>query len=190
MNNIVRKLRIVDENENTNYMIFGDFNFIDHAKDKRNGLNQKDKQLNKIWVPFLEEMDMVDPFREQNPKRKVWSFVGSTGNSRIDRIYVDSGNMSNITKMKYIQTPFHGHRILAFTIKNDNEWGKSYYKLNTSLFEDNEYDKLVDETIREIGTLHNRSYKDKWEIFLMTMKCKSVRYSTQRNLTKKRVKMN
>ena len=90
--------------------------------------------------------------------------------------------------MEYIQTPFHGHRILFFTIKNDNEWGKSYYKLNTSLFEENEYDKLVDETIREIGTLHNRTYRDKWDIFLMTMKCKSVRYSTQRNLTKKRVK--
>ena len=80
---IVRKLRIC--NQATNYMILGDFNFIDHFKDKTNSLSHKDIQINKLWVPFLEEMDMVDPFREQNIKRKIWSFIGSgvAGNSRI-----------------------------------------------------------------------------------------------------------
>ena len=186
MQNIVRRLR----NDTSNYMIFGDFNFVDHPKDKKNGLSHKDKQINKIWVPFIEEMDMVDPFREQNPKRKMWSFIGSgvAGNSRIDRIYVNSMNMRNITNMRYIQTPFHGHRVLAFKIKNDSEWGKSYYKLNTSLFEDEEYDKIVDETIEEIGTLGNRTQREKWEIFMMTMKTKSITYSTKRNLAKKKLK--
>ena len=50
--------------------------------------------------------------------------------------------MENITNIRYIHTPFHGHRILTFNIKNDSEWGQSYYKLNTSLFEDEEYDKI------------------------------------------------
>ena len=59
MRNIVHKLRSSSEN----YMIIGDFNFIDHNKDKKKGLSSKDRQLNKIWTPFLEEMDMVDPFR-------------------------------------------------------------------------------------------------------------------------------
>ena len=73
---IVRKLR-KNEDIQENYMILGDFNFIDHQKDKKNGLSQKDRQICKIWVPFIEEMDMVDPFREQNPNRKLWSFLGS-----------------------------------------------------------------------------------------------------------------
>ena len=190
MQNIVRKLRIQDCNDNTNYMIFGDFNFIDHSKDKKNGLSHKDRQINKIWVPFIEEMDMVDPFREQNPKRKMWSFIGTgvAGNSRIDRIYVNSLNMRNITNIRYIHTPFHGHRILAFRIKNDSEWGKSYYKLNTSLFEDEEYHKIVDETIAEIDTLNSRTQREKWEIFLMTMQTKSIQYSTKRNFAKKKLK--
>ena len=91
MQQIVRKLRKNDQNQD-NYMILGDFNFIDHPKDKKNGLSQKDKQICKIWVPFMEEMDMVDPFREQNPNRKLWFLLGSgvEGNSRIDRIYVNS----------------------------------------------------------------------------------------------------
>ena len=57
-------------------------------------------------------------------------------NSRIDRVYVNSINMTSITNMNYIQTPFQHHKIFAFNVKNENDWGKSYYKLNTSLFED------------------------------------------------------
>ena len=189
MQNIVRKLRTYDQNDSNNYMVFGDFNFIERQKDKKNGLSQRDKQINKVWVPFLEEMDLVDPFREQNPKRKVWSFIGSgvAGNSRIDRIYVKSINMTNITTMRYIHTP-HGHRVLSFRIKNDNDWGKGYYKLNTSLLEDEEYEKIVDETVAELDTLNDRTQKEKWEIFLMTMKSKSIRYSTKRNNAKEKLK--
>ena len=63
---------------------------------------------------------MLDPFREQNPKRKVWSFIGTgaAGNSRIDRLYVNTENTNNITNIQYIQTPFGGHKILSFVKKN------------------------------------------------------------------------
>ncbi len=186
---IVRKLR-VDEKDEENYMILGDFNFIDHQKDKKNGLSSKDRQICKIWVPFIEEFDMIDPFREQNPNRRLWSFLGSgmAGNSRIDRIYVNSSDMKTYTNIRYVHTPFHGHRVLCFTIQQQGMWGQSYYKQNTSLFEDEEYDKLVDEAIGEIDALRNRTYKNKWEIFLMTMKTKSIRYSSKRNYVKKKLK--
>ena len=191
MLDIVHKLRNTDDDGNDNYMILGDFNFIDHPTDKKHGLSQKDKQICKIWVPFLEELDMVDPFREQNPNKKVWSFRGTgvAGNSRIDRIYVKAATLKNFTNLKYIHTPFHGHKVFSFTIKNQGEWGKSYYKLNTSLFEDEEYDKIVDSTILEVNGIGNVSNRDKWEIFLMTMKTKSISYSTKRNAVKKKVKM-
>ena len=129
---IVRALR----SDSDNYMILGDFNFIDHAKDKKGGLGAKDRQLNKIWVPFLDEMDMVDPFREQNPNRRVWSFVGTgvAGNSRIDRVYVGSANVGNFTNMRYIVTPFHGHRVFSFNVKTGIKWRRGYYKLTTNLF--------------------------------------------------------
>ena len=151
-------------------------------------MNPKDKLLNAAWVPFLEEMDMVDPFREQNPNRIVWSFVGN-GKSRIDRVYVNSLSMGNVINMKYIRTPFHGHRILSFCLKKNIEWGRSYFKLNISLFEDEEFEVIVDEAIEEVGKLSNRTSREKWEIFMMTMKTKSIRYSTRRNWTKRRLKL-
>ena len=187
MTNIVHNLRLPNENDIDNYIIVGDFNFIDHEKDKKNGLTSKDKQLNQIWEPFLNEMDMVDPFREQNPKRRVWSFIG-TGKSRIDRIYVNSRYMNDITNMKYIHTPFAGHKVFAFMVKKDIEWGTGYFKLNTSILEDEEYGKLVDETIAEVQTFTNRNPSEKWEIFLLTMKTKSIHYSAVKNRAKRRVK--
>ena len=61
-------------------------------------------------------------------------------------------------------------------------------KLNTSIFEDEEYDKLVDEVIAEVSTLSNRNPSERWEVFLLSMKTKSISYSTKRNRTKRKIK--
>ena len=50
----------------TNNMLLGDFNFIDHEKDKSKGLNPRDRLISKVWIPFLAENDMVDPFRSES----------------------------------------------------------------------------------------------------------------------------
>ena len=80
--------------------------------------------------------------------------------------------------MKYIHTPFSGHKIFAFVMKRDIEWGRGYFKLNTSIFEEEEYERLVEETITEVKTLSNRNPSEKWEVFLLTMKTKYIHYST------------
>ena len=129
MQNIVRKLRFENENHSNN-IILGDFNFIDHEKDKAKGLNNTDKLVSKIWQAFITEMDMIDPLREQNPKRRIWSFIGTgvAANSRIDRVYVNTVNARNIVNITYIPTHFGGHRILAFTKKEMTEKGEATTK--------------------------------------------------------------
>ena len=185
MENIVSKLRQENE-DHPNNMILGDFNFIDHEKDKINGLNSTDKSVCKIWQPFIAEMDMVDPYREQNPKRRIWSFIGSgkAGNSRIDRVYVNSVNMKNITNITYTQTPYSDHRILSFTKKSQNEKGKGYYKMNTSILKDKKYRNIVEETLAELEELELESEIENWETFLLTIKSKSISYSQIKNKVK------
>ena len=87
LENVVKKLEGEVQEHHNNFFL-GDFNFIDHEKDKINGMNSTDKSIYKVWQPFLSEVDMVDPFREQNPKRRIWSFIGtgSALNSRINRL--------------------------------------------------------------------------------------------------------
>ena len=50
------------------------------------------------------------------------------------------------------------------------EWEKSYFKLNTCLFEGEEYEAIVDEAIDEVGRLTNRNIKEKRKIFMISMK--------------------
>ena len=186
---IVTKLH--EENqEHPNNMILGDFNFIDHEKDKINGLNNTDKLVCKVWQPFLSQVDMVDPFREQNPKRKIWSFIGTgrARNSRIDRLYVNAVNMINITNIQYIPTPFGGHRVLTFTKKNDTQKGKGYYKMNTSILKDSKYKEIVAETIQELENLQIKDDIRKWGTFLQSIRSKSVSYSQEKCKIKARVK--
>ena len=69
--NIIGLLRDAYD-EKVQNIILGDFNFIDNPHDKTNGLNQTDKMVSDRWPPFLSEADMVDPFREHNPKKRIW----------------------------------------------------------------------------------------------------------------------
>ena len=160
---VVNKLQ-GENQDHSNNIFLGDFNFIDHEKDKTKGLNTTDKMVCKIWQPFLSKVDMIDPFREQNPKRRVWSFIGTGAaqNSRIDRIYINSINIPNITNLQYIQTPFGGHRLLSFKKKYETEKGKSYYKMNTNVLKDKKYQEIVNETIQEIEKLHIKDDIRKW----------------------------
>ena len=59
---------------------------------------------------------------------------------------------------------------------------------STSIFVDEKYETIVDETITEVNTLSNRNRSEKWEIFLLTMKTKSIDYSTIRNRAKRKIK--
>ena len=129
---------------------------------------------------------MVDPFREQNPKKRIWSFVGTgaAGNNRIDRIYVNSINMKNVTDMRYIQTSFKGHRILAFNTKGQQEHGKGYYKMNASILKDERYKDMVEETIKELEDLQIDHDIEKWDTFILTIKFKSISYSQNKNRIK------
>ena len=196
-NNLTKdKMKIIatelrrENQDHPNNIILGDFNFIDHEKDKLNGLNRTDKAACQIWQPLLAEIDMVDPYREQNPKRRIWSFIGSgkAGNSRIDRIYVNSINMKNITNIQYIQTPFGGHRILSFIKKSENKKGKGYYKMNTSILKDPKYKEMVKETVKELEDLQIVDKIRRWQTFLQTIKSKSIHYSQIKNKVKNKLK--
>ena len=66
--NIVRKLRLENE-DHSNNILLGDFNFIDHEKDKKNGLNNTDKLVAKTWQPFFSRNGHGRPFSRTKPQK-------------------------------------------------------------------------------------------------------------------------
>ena len=144
-----------------------------------------------FWIPFLAELDMVDPFREQYPKKKNWSFIGTgkAKNSRIDRVYVNSEDISNVTQLKYQPTPFGGHRILKFTIKGPIEHGKSYYKMNTSILKESKHKELIENLVKEINEHESNDPIHNWQLFTALAKSRSITYSKIRAKVKNSVKI-
>ena len=172
--------------DHTNNMIIGDFNFIDHEKDKVNGLVGKDRTLSGIWCPFLERLDLVDPFRQQNPRRVVWSFCGN-GKSRIDRVYVNYEHSNHISNIRYINTGFHGHKLLSFSRLPGIEVGQGYYKMNTSMLKDPKYHDLVKNAVDEASALQTDGIY-KWLTFLSMIRADSISYSQSKASVKKKLK--
>ena len=56
-----------------NNIILGDFNFAEFDEDKGKNMDQRDKLIKNA---------IVDPFRVQCPKRKIFSFSAAQGKSR------------------------------------------------------------------------------------------------------------
>ena len=136
-----------------NNILIGDFNFADNDVDKGKGMSVRDKMMNSSWEQFKSETAMVDPFRIQSPKRRIYSFVSNAGKSLGDRVYVNEENVPNICHHKYSLTPFNNaHKVLSFAFKDQQEQGSSYWKLNSSILNDKAYIEMVRETIINVDS--------------------------------------
>ena len=165
-----------------NNIIIGDFNFADKEVDKGKGMSVRDKMMNAPWEEFKSETAMVDPFRVQSPKRRIYSFVSNAGKSRGDRVYVNEENVPNITNHKYSLTPFNNaHKILLFTFKDQQERDSSYWKLNSSILNDNAYIEMVRQTIVTVEKLHIPDKQKWWDIFLACIRSKTIAYTKRKH---------
>ena len=69
------------------HVLAGDYNYVpDPAVDSTAGPGgrQPDKLTHAVWVECCP--DLVDCFRARHPARRQYTYVGTTGGSRIDRV--------------------------------------------------------------------------------------------------------
>ena len=64
-----------------NNIIIGDFNFADNDIEKGKGMDHRDHMMTSIWEGFTSALAIRDPFRTHYPKRRIYSFVNTTGKS-------------------------------------------------------------------------------------------------------------
>ena len=164
-----------------NNILIVDFNFAGNDVDKGKGMSVRDKMMNSPWEQFKSETALVDPFRVHSPKRRIYSFVSNAGRSRGDRVYVNEENVPNICNHKYLLTPFNNaHKVLSFTFMDQQEQGRSYWKLNSSVLHDKAYIDMVRQTIVNVDDLHIVDAHKWWDIFLTCIRSKTVAYTTRK----------
>ena len=140
----------------------------------------RDKMMNSVGEGFLSETAMVDPFRVHSPKRRIYSFVSNAGKSRGDRVYVNEESVTNISNHKYSLTPFNNaHKIISFTLTDQQERGRGYWKLNSSVLNDNAYVAMVRQTIVNVDELNILDKQRWWDIFLTCIRYKDRISSSQ-----------
>ena len=184
--NMVQVLTLNHEKEDEN-IILGDFNFVDNDLDRTNkrktGKNQTDNTLVDTWISFINELDLTDPFRWQNPRRKMFSYIHTQDNSksRIDRVYVNEVSCQNILHYKHIPTPWtKAHRVVSFKIQENNERGPGFWKMNTSILLDRAYSTIVESTVVDVLDLNIQDPIERWLIFIETIRIETVAYCTKK----------
>ena len=105
ISSVIEKFSPLHEHHENN-IILGDFNFVDYDIDKGKKMSSKDHMIKPLWDNFLSEKSILDPFRSQCPKKKLFSFLSPQGKSRGDRVYVSEHNIATIKNIRYINSPF------------------------------------------------------------------------------------
>ena len=183
-------------NVSDNNIVLGDFNFVDNDLDRTNknfsGMNSKDKNFSNVWTEFTDALDLSDPFRARNPRRKMFSYIHTQHNakSRIDRVYVNDENVSNI--FHYRHTPVarwpKAHRLVSFSWKGTVERGPGYWKMNTSILSDRPYSLIVETTVKDVLDLKIDDPIERWLIFIETIRLETQVYCSRKRSHEREIK--
>ena len=146
----------------------------------------RDYSLSEIWTAYVNEADITDPFRQRNPKRRMFSYIHTQkeSKSRLDRMYVNDENCDTMLHYKHTLTPWKkAHKVISFSIKENIERGPGFWKMNTSILSDRAFHTKVDSTLKDVLDLNIQDPIERWLVFIETIRIESQIYcSRKRNL--------
>ena len=156
----------------SNNIIFGgDFNCVENKSLDRENLDAQDDVGIKELQFFNRANFLTDPFRENFPKKKIFTYKGWKGKrSRLDRIYI-SKQLSPNTKFDcrhlYQNGPDHLIWTTTFELKkappeNPEKHKNPYFRFNNK-FLNPEFNRGIEETFERIATLDFENSKLKWK---------------------------
>ena len=97
-------------------------------------------------------------------------------------MYVNEETVPHVSNHKYLITPFPlTHKILSFVIHDQQTRGRGYWKLNSSVLNDNAYVAMVTQTIDNVDKLNIKDTQQWWDIFLLSIHSKTVEYTKEKH---------
>ena len=140
----------------------------------------------------MGELDLSDAFRSRNPKRKMFSYIHTQhgAKSRIDRVYTNDENVSNIFQYKHTPTIWRkAHRVVSFVLREEAKRGPGFWKLNISVIPDRAYGDLVQSTINDLLALNIPDPIERWLIFIETIRLESQVYCSRKHFIENELKI-
>ncbi len=161
----------------------GDFNCTPSLVDRKFPNNDKSPiKLNE----FLEQNGLIDLWRKKNTNKVQYTYIDPSNrqhHSRIDLILTSNIVLDKCDSCYISPAPVPDHRAVIMKVNNSvKKRGSGYWKLNTSVLNENDYvngvEKLIEKTIDdyiEVGS------KLTWELCKVRIKDFSIKYCTLRS---------
>ena len=173
--------------ENSNIIIAGDFNCTTEIIDKFN----KQFTNHTYFDNFMGKLDIIDVWRIQHPDKVEFTYIDPSNrgySSRIDKILVSKPLSKFVANSVITQAPCPDHKAVVVEIRqNSHTRGKGYWKLNSSVLNDKEYQEIITKLITETKAEyeHVLSKCELWQFLKARIKECSINYCIKKARDKK-----
>ena len=130
---------------NSSVIIGGDWNVpLNYSMDTLNYMHKNNEKAQKQIHFMMEQLDLVDSFRELNPDIKRYTWRGpAKKQARLDYFLISSHLHSFINESNTVIAYRSDHSPVYLTFQlTEHERGKGTWKFNNRLLRDEEYIKL------------------------------------------------
>ena len=171
----------------------GDFNWAGEEIDRLGKTTSSDKHVKTIMENLINFNRLTDVYRRLNILRIDYTYdfesLGIKNGSRIDRFYVSDFDDKTYKKAEILDFKISDHKLITLdiVIKN-NRWGKSYWKFNNVLLNN---ENFINEVLNEIPKTITNVKGDKlsdiiidWDKFKQKIKTIAIYHSNKRKRIK------
>ena len=167
-----------------NVFIGGDFNLMmDNELDNVAGKDHDPREIEHL-VNWVIRQELVDCWRElhQGEKDFTWARYNPVFIARrLDYFLIKNDLLPYLKSAKHFIIAGTDHKMVSCILDtDDSERGPSYWKLNTSLLEDENYLHLMNKEIEEFKCLSFQDPVDRLESLKILVKSKSIEFSTNK----------
>ena len=180
--------QVTSKPDTSKVIIAGDSNTTLNQIDKRGGLPWKPKSYRNALIDLMEEINIIDIYRQLHPSSKSFTYESRPLNlkSRID-FFLISRPLSCDVKIRVSIAPDYKSIFLNIEIKSEFQRGPGLWKFNNSLLEDENYKELIAFYYPQILQKYS-DVVDKqllWELIKMELRSKTIRFSNSKRYNSK-----
>lgn len=165
-------------------IIVGDFNLKSTRLDTARGKELKSDVSRKVFMKMMEERNLIDTWRNENPCRREYSrrqvVMGELKQSRIDLCLAEQDTVKYLKNMRYNFTSFSDHAFISVEVGIEVERrGGGVWCLNSSLLEEVKYRKTILACLEQEQSNMEacRNMGEWWEGLKMKIRTISIRYA-------------
>ena len=131
---------------------------------------------------FMYKYDLVDVWRHNNPGTREYTYIDLSGrgrNSRIDLFMMSKDILRYGKNCEITQAPAPDHKAVTLQLMfNKRQRGKGYWKLNSSIVKETEYQELIQNVIKETHKEYHSelSHVQFWEFLKVRIKEYTLHY--------------